>query len=55
MPFYSYGQKNILGYAAAITAFAGEKIGKIMLYSMRPMLGIQVPVFKNATVGLKNM
>ena len=26
-----------------------------MIYTMRPMLGVQVPVYKNATVGLKNM
>ena len=35
--------------------FAGEQFAKLVPYILKPYLGIKVPVYRNASVGLQDL
>jgi hypothetical protein len=55
VPFYTYGEKHVEGYAKVVEAFFSKKAAAIVPILIKPMLGLKVPVFRNANVGLKTM
>lgn len=50
VPYYTYGMQHILGLQRVTNIFAGAKAAATIPGLLKPVLGVTVPVYRNANV-----